>query len=167
MKRHAQAAARARSLAAQTARDGARWSDDRPFGGRRGRTGRPSGYGPEVADAILERLVVGEALTAVCRDPAMPCLVTVYGWMRRYPEFLEAYRAVKAGVEEAMLELACADLPWVGERKSWPMLNRTIRATTKAARRLSLKRLAPAAGPRTLQVRLEEPDGTSRVIYEG
>jgi hypothetical protein len=168
MKRHALATARARSLAAQAERDAARWSAARPFGGPRGRTGRPSGYCEAIADAILERLVVGEGLEAVCRDPAMPSVGTVYGWLRRHPEFLEGYRAVKAGVAEAMVELACADLPWMGERKSWPILHRTVRATERAARRLSLKRLAPAAaGPRALKVMLEEADGTSRVIYEG
>ena len=169
MKRHALETARAASLAAQSARDGARWdaAAGRPFGGARGRTGRPSGYCPEVVDTILERLVVGEGLEAICRDPAMPCAGTVYGWMRRYPEFLQAYRGVKAMVEEAVVELACADLPWLGERKSWPMMHRAVRAAEKAARRLSLKRLAPAAGPARLRVRLEDADGTLRTIYDG
>jgi hypothetical protein len=167
MKAHAQSAARARSLAAQAARDGARWDAARPFGGPRGRTGRPSGYGPQIAEAILERVVVGEGLEAVCRDPAMPCLATVYGWMRRHPEFLDAYRRTKTGLDETMAEMACADLPWLGERKSWPMLRRTVRAAEKAARRLSLKRLAPAAGPSRLRVELEDADGTRRAIYEG
>jgi hypothetical protein len=87
MKRHALATARARSLGTQAERDGARWAPERPFGGPGGRTGRRSGYCPEVVDAILERLVVGEGLEAVCRDPSMPCVGTVYGWMRRYPGF--------------------------------------------------------------------------------
>jgi hypothetical protein len=167
MKAHALATARERSLAAQAERDAARWGREKPFGGPRGRTGRPSGYCEAVADAILERLVVGEGLEAVCRDPAMPSVATVYGWLRRYPEFLEGYRQIKGGVEEAMVELACADLPWLGERKSWPILHRTVRAAERAARRLSLKRLAPAAGPRTLTVRLKDADGTQRVLYEG
>jgi hypothetical protein len=170
MKDHALATARTRSLAAQAAqaaRDGARWDEARPFGGRRGRTGRPSGYGPEIAQAILERVVVGEGLEAVCRDPAMPCVATVYGWMRRYPEFLAAYRLMKTGLEETMVELACERLPWLGDRRGWPTLRRTVRAAETAARRLSLKRLAPPTGPQTLRVHLEEPDGTRRVIYQG
>jgi hypothetical protein len=166
MKAHALSVARGRSLAAQAARDGGRWSAEQPFGGARGRTGRPSGYGPKIADEILDRVVVGEGLEAVWRDRSMPCLATVYGWMRRYPEFLEAYRQVKGGVEEPMVELACADLPWIGERKSWPMLRRTARAAQRAARRVSLKRLAPAQGPTTLRVVLEPDDGPARVIYE-
>jgi hypothetical protein len=66
-----------------------------------------------------------------------------------------------------MVELACADLPWLGNRRSWPILHRTVRATEKAARRLGLKRLAPAAGPATLTVVMEDADGTRRVIYQG
>lgn len=158
MKAHAQSVARARSLAAREVATG-------PFGGVRGQTGRPSGYCPEVADAILERLVVGEGLEAVCRASDMPSAGTVYGWLRRYPEFLKAYRQIKAGVEEAMVELACADLPWLGDQKSWPMLRRTVRAAERAARRLSLKRYAPAAGPHWMVVRIEEAGGTARVIY--
>ena len=103
---------------------------------------------------------MGEGLEAVCRDPAMPCLGTVYGWMRRHPELLEDYRRAKALMEEVMLELACEGLPWIGERRSWPMLRRTVRATEKAAARLSLQRYAPAAGPETLRVELEAADGS-------
>jgi len=159
MKAHALSVARARSLAEQGARDAARRAALKQR--------QPDGYGPDVAEAILTRVIVGEALTAVCRDPAMPSVGTVYNWMRRYPEFLEEYRRTKAMVEEAMVEMACSDLPWLGDRKSWPMLRRTVRAAEKAARRLSLKRYAPAKGPRALTVRLEAADGSSKVIYRG
>lgn len=165
MKAHALSVARARSLAAQAARDAARWSGARPFGGPRGRTGRPSGYGPEIAQAILERVVMGEGLVAVCRDPSMPCVATVYGWMRRHPAFLEMYRRMKTGVEEAMVEVACEDLPWLGEKRSWPMMRRAQKAAARAAARVSLKRLAPPEGPQALTVVVCEPDGTQRTIY--
>lgn len=163
MKAHALAMARARSLAAQDARELERWVR---FGGPHGRTGRPSGYDPQVAQAICERLIVGETLAQVCRDPAMPCVGTVYNWLRKYPEFRDDVRGAKAMVEEAMVELACADLPWLGERKSWPMLRRVVKATERRARRLSLKRYAPPSGPADLTVELEDEAGR-RVIYEG
>jgi hypothetical protein len=166
MKRHALSVARGRSLAVQAARDGARWDAAKPFGGPRGRTGRPSGYGPEIAQMILTRVVVGEGLESVCRDPSMPCLATVYGWMRRHPEFLEMYRRMKTGMEETLVEIACGDLPWLGEKRSWPMLRRAERAAEKAAARVSLKRLAPAEGPKILRVEVEGPDGTRQVLYE-
>jgi hypothetical protein len=166
MKRHAQSTARARSLAERDARDAARRAAA-PFGGPKGRTGRPSGYSPELTDAIMTRVMMGEGLEAVCRDPAMPSVGAVYGWMRRRPELLADYRRSKAWVEEVLIEQACADLPWLGERKSWPMLRRVVRAAETAARRLSLKRYAPPAGPSELTVRLEAADGTSQVIYRG
>jgi hypothetical protein len=148
MKVHAQSVARTRSLAAQRVRDTAALAAKGPAGGPRGRTGRPSGYGPKVADMILARLMSGQGLVAICRDPAMPSVGTVYGWLRRYPAFVVRYRWAKARVEYAMVGDACEHLPWIGERESWPMLRRTVRAAEKAARRLSLKRYAPAAAER-------------------
>jgi hypothetical protein len=164
MKANALSVARARSLAAQRARDEARLA---AMGtGRRvaWNAGR-DGYCPEVAEAILERLIVGESLQAVCRDPDMPSLGTVYNWLRRHPTFVDDLRSVKAMVEDAMVELACADLPWIGERKSWPMLRRVVKATVRRARRLSLKRYAPAKGPRALRVMVAD-EGEAQVIYD-
>jgi hypothetical protein len=66
-----------------------------------------------------------------------------------------------------MLEVACAGLPWIGERKSWPMLRRVVRQTDRASARLSLKRYAPAEGPAVLTVGLERADGSVEVIYGG
>ncbi len=164
MKRHALETARAGSLAAQGERDAARQA-------RIGQGPRPAwnagldGYETEIANAVCDRVMMGEALTAICRDPAMPSLGTVYNWLRRYPEFLADYRRSKAMVEDIMLELACETLPWLGDRKSWPMLRRTVRAAEKRAARLSLKRYAEPTGPRGLVVSLEDPDGSVRVIY--
>ena len=46
------------------------------------RQGRPTGYTPELAEAICERLANGESLRAICRDDAMPAESTVRGWAR-------------------------------------------------------------------------------------
>jgi len=167
MKAHALGVARARSLAAQGARDAARRAAAGPFGGARGRTGRPSGYEPGIANTIMTRVMQGEGLEAVCRDPAMPSVGTVYGWMRRHPELLADYRRAKAMVEEIMVEQACEALPWLGERRSWPMLRRTVRAMEKAAARVSLKRYAPGGGPEAWRVVVAQADGRRRVVYEG
>jgi transposase-like protein len=53
--------------------------------------GARSGYHPAVAALICGRLVEGEPLTRICRDAGMPSIVTVYYWLRRHPEFAEAY----------------------------------------------------------------------------
>ncbi|WP_293679754.1 hypothetical protein [uncultured Phenylobacterium sp.] len=55
-----------------------------------GRAGRPSGYRRDLDYAICERLLAGEPLRTVCRDPAMPSRSTVHAWMRRDPEFARA-----------------------------------------------------------------------------
>ena len=55
-----------------------------PFRGRRAL------WCPETAQAVLDRVAGGEALSAVCAEAAMPSLGTVYGWARQRPEFRAA-----------------------------------------------------------------------------
>ncbi|MDP3494781.1 MAG: helix-turn-helix domain-containing protein, partial [Hyphomonadaceae bacterium] len=43
-------------------------------------TGRPSGFSVQVAEAICKRLMRGEGLQEICRDPAMVSVGTVYNW---------------------------------------------------------------------------------------
>ena len=163
MKAHALGVARAASLAAQGERDRAK--AQATGRGRRAWNAGLSGYSEEVVSPILTRLMMGERLAAICADPELPAIATVYLWLRRFPDFLEQYRRAKAMAPEVMLELACEDLPWMGERKSWPMLRRTVWATDRASARLALKRYAPAAGPAEVRVVLQEADGSRRVIY--
>lgn len=54
-------------------------------------TGRPSGFSVQVAEAICQRLMRGEALQQICRDPAMVSIGTVYNWLHRYPRFASDY----------------------------------------------------------------------------
>lgn len=44
-----------------------------------------------IQEKILERLMKGEHLTAICRDSEMPSLETVYRWLRTNAEFAERY----------------------------------------------------------------------------
>ncbi len=166
MKTHALSVARARSLADQTARDLARRA---AMGvGRQAWNAGLDGYDPEIADAIMLRVMMGEALTAICRDRDMPSVGTVYNWLRRYPEFVEDYRRAKALVEEIMIEQAVEPLqPLPRERDSWVLLGRTVRAAEKAAGRLSLKRYAPTEGLSGLTVMVEAADGSRKVVYRG
>jgi hypothetical protein len=167
MLEHAQAVARGRALAAQGAADAARRAERAGARKAVGRTGRPSSFDAADWDEIRARLMGGEGLTAICRDPHMPAVGTVYNWMRARPELVEAYRLARSLALDGLLERACDRLVWEGERKSWPKLNRTVRATEKRAARLKLKRYAEPQGPQTVTFTLEEPDGTRRVIYGG
>ena len=163
---HAQGVARSRSLGAQQSADDARVETRAEARRSPGRTGRPSSFDVVVWDEIRARIMGGEALAEICAERRMPCAGTVYGWMRQSPEMVAEYRRARSYTLDGMLERACAGLPWLGERKSWPMLRRTVRATERLAARLKLRRYAEPSGKPGLSVAVAEADGSERVIYE-
>ena len=54
-------------------------------------TGREGGYCAHVGGLICDRLALGMSLRQACALEGMPGETTVYGWLRRHPDFLEAY----------------------------------------------------------------------------
>lgn len=76
---------------------------------------RPSEYSEEVAAIICDRIVAGESLRSVCRDPDMPDKVTVLRWLSRFEEFRTQYahaRDLQAEAEfDDMEELAATATP--------------------------------------------------------
>lgn len=79
-----------------------RWMRERPeFAGRMreaawasrqaARGGRRSGYHPAVAAYVCHRIVEGSSLNWICQEEGMPAVTTVFNWLKRYPEFEEAY----------------------------------------------------------------------------
>ena len=50
-------------------------------------TGRPSIYSKDIEDQIVGRMIEGESLVDICRDPAMPSRMTVYRWLDETPAF--------------------------------------------------------------------------------
>jgi hypothetical protein len=105
----------------------ARWARERPdFGealmaARRagGRPARGGGgvwtYCEATAREIFHRFCEGESLTAICRDPTMPSISTVYYWRRALPEFNETLavaREIQAeGLRDLGWEMAQAATP--------------------------------------------------------
>jgi FAD/FMN-containing dehydrogenase len=77
--------------------------------------GSESSYAEAVGEAICRRLANGESLIAICRDADMPCYGTVYGWLKRHPDFADAYvqaRAVQADyLFDAAREVSLAATP--------------------------------------------------------
>lgn len=77
--------------------------------------GRPSLYSAELANIICGRLMSGESLRSISRDPAMPDLSTVLLWCKVHPEFSFQYaqaREIQADVEfDAIEELAATATP--------------------------------------------------------
>ncbi|MEH2534425.1 hypothetical protein V1277_006279 [Bradyrhizobium sp. AZCC 1588] len=50
-----------------------------------------SGYSPEIAEQILERICNGELLTEVCKGDNMPTRTAFYGWMRGRDDLRDDY----------------------------------------------------------------------------
>lgn len=66
--------------------------------------GRPSSYNKDTAAEICARLVNGESLRSVCRDPRMPDVKTVYLWLQQNEEFLHQYTQAKEDQADTLQE---------------------------------------------------------------
>ncbi|MDP3855147.1 hypothetical protein [Phenylobacterium sp.] len=58
---------------------------------KRNHPGSVSTYSEARADAVCMELIRGRSLAAICRDPGMPSIATVYNWLHRYPAFAADY----------------------------------------------------------------------------
>lgn len=71
---------------------------------------RPSDYNEKLAADICERLIEGESLRSVCRDPEMPAISTVMLWITKHSAFSEQYEKATeeraAGMFEDMFDIA-------------------------------------------------------------
>jgi hypothetical protein len=69
--------------------------------------GRPTVYTPEVADAILLRLRMGETLLDICETEGMPCRGTIHIWVKDDHEGFAArfYRDRDIGLDARADEL--------------------------------------------------------------
>jgi hypothetical protein len=65
---------------------------------------RPSDYTPELADTICADLAQGMSLRSVCGKEGMPCLSTVFNWLRTKPEFLQQYARAKEESADALTD---------------------------------------------------------------
>lgn len=66
--------------------------------------GRPTLYTEELCDRICAELSAGISMRSVSKAEDMPSAVTMFAWMRKYPEFLKRYEAAKAEAADAMIE---------------------------------------------------------------
>lgn len=66
--------------------------------------GRPSEYAPVIAAEICARISAGQSFRTISRDKDMPCIQTMFTWMRKHPEFMEQYVIAKQEQAEAMTE---------------------------------------------------------------
>ena len=52
--------------------------------------GRPSAYGPEMANKILSLIREGKSEAKICKMPGMPSAEALRLWKKKYPDFLAA-----------------------------------------------------------------------------
>jgi hypothetical protein len=53
--------------------------------------GRPSDFNLDTATSICTRIIEGESLRSICKDPESPAISTVVNWLARFPEFVALY----------------------------------------------------------------------------
>lgn len=70
------------------------------------KTGRPCSYHADIAIEILTRMIEGETLTSICRDPRMPSRKTVYWWQVANPAFCDAFLAARRAWADVQIERA-------------------------------------------------------------
>lgn len=66
--------------------------------------GRPSEYTQDIADEICGQIAEGYSLRTICKAESMPCVTTVFNWIRTYPEFLKQYEKAKEEQADALAE---------------------------------------------------------------
>lgn len=57
--------------------------------------GRKSGYSTAIADVICDRIIAGQTIREICRDPKMPDESTLYRWLPKHEAFREQYARAK------------------------------------------------------------------------
>ena len=66
--------------------------------------GRPSLYSQAVADEICRRMIEGENMSKICKDPRMPGRYTVYSWFEKYPDFRTRCACAREGLADFLLD---------------------------------------------------------------
>lgn len=78
--------------------------------------GRPSLFTAEIAETICRRLGEGETLKGICRDPEMPALATVHGWLVRHKDFSDKYLTARKVQTHTLIDetVEIANTPMMG-----------------------------------------------------
>ena len=78
-------------------------------GARRGRGGSVSMLTPALAEEICARIAAGEPAVRICAEDRMPCVSTLYGWVRRNEAFREQYETARGLASDLYFDL-CLDV---------------------------------------------------------
>lgn len=143
-----------------------RWAKDKPAFGEAlaaarvdgGRPARGGGgvwtYCEATARAVYDRLCDGESLTAICRDPTMPCLSTVFYWRRAFPDFAETMRVAR----EIQAERFC-EMSWELAAEASPET-----AYLTHVRLTHIRWMAGVMAPKAYRIKAVEPPGAKKTL---
>ena len=135
-------------------------------------SGRPSTYSEAMADAICERLAMGESLRSICRDESMPAMSTVFKWLTQQEAFVEQYAHAREEQAEALADeiVAIADEAEVVTKHEGEEVRLALDATGVARNRLRVdarKWAASKLKPKKYGDRVQtEHSGTVTLTHE-
>jgi hypothetical protein len=66
--------------------------------------GRPTDYTRELADRICADIAIGISVRTICNDESMPCVSTIFNWLRTHNDFLQQYERAKEIQADALAE---------------------------------------------------------------
>jgi len=66
--------------------------------------GRPTNYSESLADQIVNRMIDGESMVAICRDPSMPSRSTVYDWFDAHADFRARCARAREGLADYLVD---------------------------------------------------------------
>ncbi len=145
------------------------WRRSRPgFGARmraalvagrhRPRGGRRDGYCPAVGRLICERLACGMSLRQACDLEGLPGETTVYGWLHRHADFLEAYGQARVWQGHRRFDQVW-EIAEAADREGAYLAKVRIDALRWQASRLAPKRYGVRADLAEAAERRAEPEG--------
>lgn len=122
--------------------------------------GRPTDYSPELAEIICERLVSGESLRAIARDPGMPDKTTMLRWLNKHEEFRTHYAQARdlqaEGDFDDMEELAATATPETVQIVKLQIDTRKWVLSRKAPKKYGDKISQEISGPNGSPIQTEE-----------
>lgn len=66
--------------------------------------GRPTDYSEELATIICAGIAEGKSLNKICKEDSMPCMLSVYRWLFKYPEFSKNYTKAREDQAETLAD---------------------------------------------------------------
>lgn len=66
--------------------------------------GRPTDYTPQLATEICGEIALGYSLRTIAKTEGMPSVVTMFTWLKKYPDFLKQYEIAKSEQADALAE---------------------------------------------------------------